>query len=299
MTVSGLRWLSYDKQVQFLRHNNLSSLPVHHVVTTDQQLIIITWFCALLFCLLRGVGVPVYGSVFGYLYKLSSGNFGGSKWKRKWCVLQGDELCYWKSVGSSTDPSAEKTAIKLCGYSLHQSRDVTDLHFKLVGPHRRTYEFSAETREQKEKWVDSLTHACSVEPGRRTTFSRERGMSQGASSNGRTSPAPGVTGSLIDSSIRDGWMMRLLDSTWIRSYVIAEEQESCLHVYRTKSDTSDSFTIDLEMSTICERPVQYDDLYACEITTASGALHVLATPDVSETQAWLKCIQRLLESETD
>ncbi|EGD77488.1 hypothetical protein PTSG_08585 [Salpingoeca rosetta] len=238
-----------------------------------------------------GDSVPLYGSCYGYLQKLSGG-IAGSKWKRRWCVLENDGiLYYWKTAAAATDPSADKGVIPLAGYSLNAASDDTDLTLRLVGPHKKSYEFHAESRSDKQRWVTAITEQLERMEidstggmGRRQSVHRGRAISR-SSTVGRTSPVNEINSSLLETCTFKGWVLRYAQTGWTRAYAVLDAD--VLYMYKSARDAAGALVLylaDATLSPIYPR----DDLFTFEIRTASGGAHTFGFPDEGACKKWLE-----------
>eukprot|EP01147_Barroeca_monosierra_P006050 gene6050-9148_t len=261
--------------------------------------------------------IPRYGSCYGYLQKLGGG-IAGTRWKRKWCVLENDGmLYYWKTAAASTDPSADKAIITLAGYSINTSSFDTDLSFRLIGPHKKTYEFHAESREDKQRWVDAISQY--LEHLELDTSSRRqstvRGRTNTRTSTHRFNESPigmfllcftvilsyifvyscfvgtlagqATQPSLLETCQMKGWVLRYTNTGWARSFTILNGD--MLFIYKSNKDTSGGLVLYLADATFSPISTR-DDLQTFEVTTQAGATHTLGFVDSGVCKKWFEAL---------
>eukprot|EP00041_Stephanoeca_diplocostata_P017662 m.361253 g.361253 ORF g.361253 m.361253 type:complete len:391 (-) comp20778_c2_seq2:95-1267(-) len=112
---------------------------------------------------------PIYGLMFGYLWKLSSGRGSISSkrhWSKRWFVVRGDgQVYYYKSMRDSTDEKVKPSVLDLRGYTLSPATEDKGkpFAFKAVSPEVRTRSFlfapDTPTSAARAKWLDAFHQA--------------------------------------------------------------------------------------------------------------------------------------------
>ena len=93
----------------------------------------------------------------GWLNKLGGSGLTPRNWRRRWFVLKGGNLYYYKTA---YDVSA-LGLVKLNGYSLQATQDSKKkFAFQLSKEGERTYYFIADTAEDMSKWMSLLESAA-------------------------------------------------------------------------------------------------------------------------------------------
>eukprot|EP00048_Salpingoeca_helianthica_P022711 m.19893 g.19893 ORF g.19893 m.19893 type:complete len:301 (+) comp7685_c0_seq1:68-970(+) len=109
-------------------------------------------------------GVPIYGTCYGYLNKLSAGI--SKNWKRRWFLLKDDgTLLYYKTAKASTEEGAiEHGRIELSGYTILKTTDAK-FGFRASHPTHRAFVLSAETDDDRARWMAALDAAAAKREG--------------------------------------------------------------------------------------------------------------------------------------
>ncbi len=96
--------------------------------------------------------------VSGYLNKYSSGHL--ARWQKRFFVLEGGKLSYFKKSPSDKDTANKVFSIRKIKSVTHtETGEVDDREFKLVFVNGKTYQMRAPTHEDMQKWVASLRGA--------------------------------------------------------------------------------------------------------------------------------------------
>lgn len=103
--------------------------------------------------------VPIYGTCYGYLNKLSAGI--SKTFKRRWFLLKDDgTLVYYKTAKASTEEGAiEHGRIELAGYTIVKANDIAKFGFRATHPTHRTFVLSTDSDDDRTRWMTALEAA--------------------------------------------------------------------------------------------------------------------------------------------
>eukprot|EP00053_Salpingoeca_punica_P009252 m.82840 g.82840 ORF g.82840 m.82840 type:complete len:396 (+) comp14939_c0_seq2:95-1282(+) len=170
----------------------------------------------------QGPEVPIYGTCFGNLYKLSTGGgLAPKSWNRRWFVIKDDgALHYYKTAKASTDASAttEFGLIDLNGYIIQKALDVNKpFAFKAIHPSSRNYYFCSESEEERTRWMAAMTEAADL----RTSLAEDELARLETMGKSRSQILDDIGSTSLDMDFADfvkdarhfGWMTKLNTGT--------------------------------------------------------------------------------------